>query len=82
MKQFLVVEYSKRSSIDDQYPMEFSDLVSCVNLRDLEDLSMIGYGQNSFPEMSAVEGTVLPTKKRNFDDWTQTTGKPSTEGMF
>jgi len=62
-----------------------------MNLTGLEDLSMIGNGQDVIREISALEGTVAPNNnKRNFynrqtaaiHDCTETAGKPFTQEML
>jgi len=70
--------------------MQFSDTVSCMNLTHLEDLSMIGNGQNVIREISALEDTVAANNKINFynsqtaaiHDCKETAGKPFTQEML
>jgi len=87
LKQIELAGSSSRSPVADHYPMEYSDLVS---LSDLEDLSMMEDGQNPIPEISAVERTILPTRRGHYyssqaaaiDDWTQAMEASSVEEML
>jgi len=67
LKQFDLAESSRRNSTEDYYPMEYSNLVSCMKQSDLEDFTMTGNEFNLIHEISAAEDALLPISAAPYD---------------
>jgi len=60
LKQFELNESSRRSSTEDFYPLEYSELISCMNQCDLEDFTNNDHELNHYRETATMEDGLLP----------------------
>jgi len=60
LKQFELAESSRKSSSEDFYPLEYSELFSCINQCYLEDFRNNEHELNHYPEIAAIEDGLLP----------------------
>lgn len=60
LKQFELTESSRRSSTEDYYPLEYSNLLSCMNQCDLDDFTMNKNELNRIRETTATDEGLLP----------------------
>jgi len=90
LKQFELTESSRRSSTEDYYPLEYNDLLSCMNQCDLDDFRMNKNELNRIREISAIDDGLLPASVTSHLDseifspseLTQDSGEASLEAMF
>jgi len=60
LKQFELTECSRRSSTEEYYQLEYSDLLSCMNQCDLEDFTKNHNELNRIREITAMKDGLLP----------------------
>jgi len=88
MKEFDLPECSRRSSTEEYYPMEYSNLVSCIKQSDLEDFTRTGNELNLIREISAAQDALLSTSSNYgayvdlIEDLMQSTGASILEQPF
>jgi len=67
LKQLELAEYTRRSSTQDFYPVEYSNFLSLMNQSDLDDYTMTGNEFNLIREISAAQDALQPTSKLIYD---------------
>jgi len=60
LKQFEHNESSRRSSTEDYYPLEYNDLLSCMNQCDMDNFTMNKNELNRLRELTAIDKGLLP----------------------
>jgi len=89
LKQFELTECSRRSSTEEYYQLEYSDLLSCMNQCDLEDFTKNHNELNRIREITAMKDGLLPAsmthdKSEIFapSNMRQNSGEASLEAMI
>jgi len=90
LKQFELTESSRRSSTEDYYPLEYSDLLSCMNQCDLDDFTMNKIELNRIREKTAIDEGMVPasvsphlnSEMFSPSELTQGSGEASLEAML
>jgi len=59
LKRLELIEPSRRRSIQEYYPLEYTHLLPCMNQRDFVNISKNGNEPCSFHEISAIEDAIL-----------------------
>jgi len=67
LREFDFLDCSRRSTTEEYYPMEYSNMVSCMKQSDLEDFTRTGNELNLICEISAAEDALLSTSSTPYD---------------
>jgi hypothetical protein len=78
LKQFQLTKASRQSLIEDYYPIDDSNLLSCITQSDLEDFTWTGNKFHPINDISAVEDAMLPPCSPPYDE----TGFKTTEDLM